>query len=143
MQSAAFPIAKGVYHGSSEVCATRERHMPAQMSIMCPRVLSGYDVASLCHRCRSQHRTLDEMGRVHAQAASIAIVATVILNYVFFGLETARIHALKRLARQARSEMKPSAPRVVLNGYTEVIQKRRSRRSQFSRESWWSERGYD
>jgi hypothetical protein len=41
-------------------------------------------------------RTLDEMGkRIHLQAASIAFVATVILNYVFFGLETARICALK------------------------------------------------
>ncbi len=37
-------------------------------------------------------RTLDQMGkRIHLQAASIAFVATVILNYVFFGLETARI----------------------------------------------------
>jgi len=33
--------------------------------------------------------------RIHLQAASIAFVATVILNYVFFGLETARICALK------------------------------------------------
>jgi hypothetical protein len=41
-------------------------------------------------------RTLDETGqRIHPQVASIAFVATVILNYVFFGLETARIYALK------------------------------------------------
>jgi hypothetical protein len=66
MRSGAFPIAKGAYHGSSEVCVIRERPMPVQMSSMCPRVLSGYDVASLCHRCRSQHSHLDEMGHAYS-----------------------------------------------------------------------------
>jgi hypothetical protein len=70
--------------------------MPAHMSSRCGRVIDGYDVASLCHRCRSQHSHPDELGkRIHLQAASIAFVATVILNYVFFGLQTARICALK------------------------------------------------
>ena len=55
MRSAAFRIAKGAYHGSSEVYAIRERPIPAHISSMCPRVLSGYDVASLCHRRRSQY----------------------------------------------------------------------------------------
>jgi cytochrome c biogenesis protein CcdA len=40
-------------------------------------------------------RTLDEMGRrLQSQAASIAFVATAILNFVFLGLETAKIYAV-------------------------------------------------
>jgi cytochrome c biogenesis protein CcdA len=41
-------------------------------------------------------RTLDEMGkRIHMQAASIAFVATVILNFVSVGLGASKIYAVK------------------------------------------------
>jgi cytochrome c biogenesis protein CcdA len=41
-------------------------------------------------------RTLDEMGkRIHLQAASIAFVATVILNFVSVGLGVAKIYTVE------------------------------------------------
>jgi hypothetical protein len=76
----------------------------AIMSVLCLRICQvsavGFLAAMMWLLCviavLSNIRTLDEMGkRIHLQAASIAFVATVILNYVFFGLETARICALK------------------------------------------------
>jgi len=76
----------------------------AIMSVLCLRICQvcavGFLTAMMWLLCViavvRNIRTLDEMGkRIHLQAASIAFVATVILNYVFFGLETARICALK------------------------------------------------
>lgn len=43
-----------------------------------------------------QIRALDEMGRrIHLQAASIAFVATIILNFVSLGLNSAKIYTVE------------------------------------------------